>query len=305
MAGFRTHITTSCGLGVVYGGAGLAVGLPIESCLLAGGMCGLAGMLPDLDSDSGVPFRETTAFVAAITPMLLVDRFHHMGFTVEEMALYGAIIYLAIRFGVFRLLKLYTVHRGMFHSIPALIIAGQIAFLLCTCSDLYLRFFKAGGVMLGFASHLFLDEIYSIDARRLRVKKSFGTAFKLFSPKLWPNVSAYGKLALLAWVINQDPMVREHWDANSGRWERFATAVQRLRNGYDDHDHGAPPHDTAKTGESGQGRGEALRSLAPEWSDGAPAETTTESPPARPPSRAERFLRRFNSVAAENSPGVR
>ena len=44
----------------------------------------------------------------------------------------AASIYLFIRFGVGRLLRYVTVHRGMFHSIPALAIVGELAYLICS-----------------------------------------------------------------------------------------------------------------------------------------------------------------------------
>src|SRR5262245_1818197 len=120
MAGFQTHITTSSVLGVGYGVVGhFYLGLPPATCALAAGLCGLAGMLPDLDSDSGVPVRETMSFAAAIVPMLMIDRFVSMGWSHETIVLAGGAIYFLVRFGVGGLFKRYTVHRGMWHSIPA------------------------------------------------------------------------------------------------------------------------------------------------------------------------------------------
>ena len=134
MAGFKTHITTSSVLGVAYGGAGAVMfrdangEIPVATCLLGTGLCSLAGMLPDLDSDSGVPLRETVAFMAAVVPMLLMDRLAQIGFSSEMLVVLGASIYLLIRFGISALLKRFTVHRGMFHSIPAALIASEIGF---------------------------------------------------------------------------------------------------------------------------------------------------------------------------------
>src|SRR5262249_18761734 len=77
----------------------------------------------------------------------------------------------------------WTVHRGMFHSIPALLIAGLAAYLLYPARDGRLRLFLAGGVMLGFLSHLVLDEAYSVDftGARLRLNRYAGSALKLAS----------------------------------------------------------------------------------------------------------------------------
>ena len=76
MAGFKMHIGTSSVLGVAYGAAGWHFyDVPWPTAVLAGGLCGVSGMLPDLDSGPGVPLRESVAFAAAVVPMLLVHRF--------------------------------------------------------------------------------------------------------------------------------------------------------------------------------------------------------------------------------------
>lgn len=228
MADFQTHVQTSSGLGAVYAVGGALMGYPTDACLLAGGLCGLSGMLPDLDSDTGVPFRETTAFVAAISPMLMIDRWVSMGFSVESMVLSGAGIYLGIRFGLFKLLQWYTIHRGMFHSLPAMVIVGQIAFLLCTCHSLETRYFKAAGMMLGYLSHLVLDEIYSVDFYNLRIKKSFGTAVKFFGPQLGPNLFSYGILGFLGLLMNQDPLFQLQWHLHRRGVSAFAMAQDAM-----------------------------------------------------------------------------
>lgn len=210
MADFKTHITTSTVLGITYGaGAHFGFDVPLVSSMLAAGMCSVSGMLPDLDSDSGIPVRETVSFTAALIPMMMIDRFQHMQLSTESMVLAGAIIYIIIRFGVAEIFKRYTVHRGMWHSIPAALIATLLAFLICSCEDIRLRAFKAIAVFIGFMSHLILDEIYSIDVRRVRVKKSFGTALKFWGTSLWGNISTYAKLILLLFVAFGDPMMME------------------------------------------------------------------------------------------------
>ena len=207
MAGFKTHITVSSLMGVGYGGtAYLMYGVPWPTCLLAGGLCGVSGMLPDIDSDSGRPLHESMAFAAAVVPMMLLHRFQHWGMSHEMIILAGAGVYLLIRFGLAALLKRYTVHRGMFHSLPAAVIFGEIAFLLASGEDWRLRAFTAGAVVLGYLSHLVLDEIYSVEwSHGLRLKNSFGTALKLFGQGWWPNLSAYLKLAILTAVILFEP----------------------------------------------------------------------------------------------------
>lgn len=209
MAGFKTHITVSSAIGAGYGGvAFVGFDVPLPTCILAGGLCGVAGMMPDLDSGSGRPLRESVAFAAAVVPMMMIGRFEDLGMSLESIVLAGAGIYLLIRFGLAKFLSKYTVHRGMFHSLPAALIAGEVTFLVVESPDLAIRYYKAGAVVLGFMSHLLLDELYSIEWHRgrLRLKKSFGTAVKLWSKSTWANVSTYAKLLILSFFVLNDPI---------------------------------------------------------------------------------------------------
>ena len=201
VADFKTHITGSTIVGVAYGYWGVSQqGMTLESGLLAGGLCSVAGMLPDLDSDSGVPLRETSMFAAAIIPMLMIERFRDMGLSHEAMALAAMLIYIGIRFVAVEFFKRYTVHRGMWHSIPAALVAGLGAYLVMPSPSEAVRVYKSLAVLLGFMVHLILDEIWSIDLRRGRVKKSFGTALKFFGNDIWGNISVWGKLVLLCYL---------------------------------------------------------------------------------------------------------
>ena len=213
MAGFKTHITVSTTLGVGYGAVGMYLGLPWESGVIAGGLCGIGGMMPDIDSDSGVPFRESMCFAAAIIPMLMLGRLQEMGLNHEHVVIAASGMYLFVRFVIARMLAKYTVHRGMFHSIPAALIFTGIVFLLSASANLQLRYFKAAGMFLGVLSHLTLDEIYSIEwtGGRWRLKKSFGTALKLWGDNRWANFSTYSKLTLVIMMILSEPMVMEQY----------------------------------------------------------------------------------------------
>jgi membrane-bound metal-dependent hydrolase YbcI (DUF457 family) len=229
MAGFKTHITVSTTLGVGYGVAGAYLGLPWESAVIAGGLCGVGGMLPDIDSDSGVPFREVMSFTAAILPMFMLSRFAQLGLNYEQMVLAMGGTYLFVRFGIAKLLSNYTVHRGMFHSIPAALIFAGVAFLFSGSINLQLRYFKAAGVFLGVMSHLTLDEIYAVEwsGGRWRFKKSFGTALKMWGDRRWDNFSTYSKLVMVAMMILSEPMVMERYGQPSP-YEMASTQWQGL-----------------------------------------------------------------------------
>jgi len=252
MAGFKTHVSVSSLLGCGYAGAGYLHGVPLDSALLGGAMCGFAGMLPDLDSDYGTPLRETMAFTAAVVPMLLIHRFASFGLRPDEMALIGVALYLFIRFGVTNMVRKYTVHRGMFHSIPAALIFAGVAFLIAGSSDLNIRYYKAGGVFAGFISHLLLDEIYSIEWKHgsWHIKKSFGTALKIWGDDAWANFSTYAKLVVVGAIILSEPSVIEQLHKRN---PQIADHIQGLENQY---------------------RG---------WSDRFIHSATAEPPPAAPP----------------------
>lgn len=207
VAGFHTHIAVSTAVGVGYAcWGGAQYELSVSTCALAGGLCSIAGIMPDLDSDSGIPARETISLAAAIVPMLLFQRFQALGIGIEHMVLLGAPIYLVIRFGLGSVLKSVSVHRGMFHSIPAAIIAGLIGYLICDSGVHLVRYYKAFAVTLGYMTHLLLDEIWSLEfgAGLPRVKKSFGTALKLFGDEPGATLTTYCLLGLLTLFAAND-----------------------------------------------------------------------------------------------------
>jgi hypothetical protein len=206
MASYRGHLAFSAALGAAYGGLGVAWwDFDWGAALLAAGLTTLGGLLPDLDSDSGVPVRELFGIAAAVTPFLLYQHLRDRGLSGEQVLVALAGVYLFIRYGLSQVFKRWTVHRGMFHSVPALLIAGLAFYLGYHSPSRTLRLFLAGGVMVGFLSHLVLDEIYSVDfmGLRLRLNKYAGSALKLAS-RSWPATAAtYAILTLLAglaWV---------------------------------------------------------------------------------------------------------
>ena len=216
MAGFSTHISSGTAVGIGYALTGhLGFGMPLPVSAVAGGLCSLAGVLPDVDSDSGKPVREIAGFTAAVVPLLALPRLQQLELSHEAVVLAGGCLYIVVRFGLFELLRRYTVHRGMWHSIPAALVAGLATALICADQQLDYRLFKAGAVVAGYLTHLLLDELWSLKPQRgrLRVKRSFGTALKVWSGDTWANVSTYAKLIILSAVLLNDPTLRQRLPA--------------------------------------------------------------------------------------------
>jgi membrane-bound metal-dependent hydrolase YbcI (DUF457 family) len=206
---FKGHITTSSLLGVAYGAAGAwYLDLDWGTTILAGGLTALGGMLPDLDSDSGVPVREMAGLAGAGAPFLILPRVQHLAISLEQRFVVLAAVYLLVRYGVAELFKRCTVHRGMFHSLPAMLIAGLCVFLLFPERDLRLPIYLACGVMLGFLSHLVLDEICAVDLHGLtpRLNQFAGSALKFTSSSWTATLFTYSILLALGWVVwNSNP----------------------------------------------------------------------------------------------------
>ncbi len=221
MPGFRVHITGSSIIGAGYGLAAWYVGdMHPMTCGLGAGLCAVAGMMPDLDSGPGIPLRESVAFTAAVVPIMMIPRLQQTGMPLEAIILIGAAIYLAIRFGMAWVLKNYSYHRGMFHSLPSAAIAGQITFLAFAAEDPLHRYFVSSAVVLGFLTHLVLYEIWSVKLGMFgpKFKKSFGTALKFHGPVLWPNLLTYA-LALILGALA----------AGDAAWtEKLATVKQQM-----------------------------------------------------------------------------
>ncbi len=207
MASYKGHLAFAAPLGFVYGGmARSQLGFEADTAMVGALLTTVGGLLPDLDSDSGVPVRELFSLAAVMVPLLMWRRLMNAHFTDESMFLFLAVVYLLIRFVISRIFKHLSVHRGMYHSIPAMLIAGLIVFLAYQHPSMRVRLFLSVGVMIGFLSHLVLDEMCSVDFHGFTIKlnKFAGSAVKFFSPSIVGTVTAYAILIGLAYLTILD-----------------------------------------------------------------------------------------------------
>jgi len=111
---------------------------------------------------------------------------------------------LFVRYGVHTMFHRFTSHRGIWHSL----IAGLVC-ALATVIIFYYVFDRPDGVawlgggflLIGFLTHLTLDEIYSVDVMDTRIKASFGTALKLIDGKHLGHTSVMAAAAVIAFVL--------------------------------------------------------------------------------------------------------
>ena len=151
--------------------------------------CWFAGMLPDLDSDTGRPLDIIFSQMAACLPFLIVVQLPEST-QLSTITLVFVAAYYFVKKPLRKIFEKQTVHRGAFHSIPM----GFLISLLITLAyrnEGVLAWMIGAGVLVGYLSHLLLDEIFSVDLLRVRVKRSFGTALTLSTGSASLNILLY------------------------------------------------------------------------------------------------------------------
>jgi len=118
----------------------------------------------------------------------------------------------------------------MFHSLPAAAIAGQATFLAFSAEEPLRRYFVASAVVLGFLTHLVLDEIWSVKLGMFgpKFKKSFGTALKFYGPVVWPNLITYVLALILGALAAGDAALTEGRAAMRQRMEQASRNIQQI-----------------------------------------------------------------------------
>lgn len=184
MANFKTHLTGASAItGMVTLGfleAGLASS---KEVLLYFSLGALGGILPDIDSDYSIPTKLLFSSLAIVFSFLGMFS-QAESYSIAELAVMWLLIYVSVRYLAYYLFIKLTIHRGIIHSVPAGILFW---FMVTTVSYrlFHLTEFEswAAGffLFLGYLVHLILDEIYSVDLSNMQMKKSFGSALKLFS----------------------------------------------------------------------------------------------------------------------------
>jgi hypothetical protein len=206
MGNYRQHITFAWLLGACYSVvASLMMGVHWFYGTVATLLTTLSGLLPDLDSSSGVELKGFTGILGVLAALAVWEAVGHLDPTpIFEFHLWSMVLaYLLVRLGLRRVLSRMAKHRGISHSLPTCAVWG-LATYLCYPSKFHgLRVLMAAAVMVGFFSHLLLDEICSVDLKGARVNKAFGTAIKLWAHSTWSTLAMYALMSYLAWLTIQ------------------------------------------------------------------------------------------------------
>lgn len=209
MANFNTHLfvasTASVGAALIATNVHLITNADIPWLVFLGIV---GGLLPDIDATNSRPVRLLFNVLAL---MGVAAALHTLkdSYAPYLLLLIAAGTYLFIRYVMLNLFNSLTVHRGVFHSLLAALFFG----LLMTCIsyrflqwDILHAWLNGVFIAFGFIVHLLLDELYSTNLSNLRMKKSFGTALKLFS---YNNIAASALMTLctiMLYSIAPSPM---------------------------------------------------------------------------------------------------
>jgi membrane-bound metal-dependent hydrolase YbcI (DUF457 family) len=184
MANFNTHLAVA--IVASTGTALLAVNAQIITIAEAPEMVAfgaIGGMLPDIDSGNSTPIKLFFTTLAVIALLTVVELFKNL-YPAYIVLLMAVATYVGVRYAVLELFDRFTDHRGIFHSV----LTAVFFCLLMVCIGCYLLRWNIlycwlSGLFIGFGFivHLLLDEVYSVDLGNRRMKKSFGTALKLYS----------------------------------------------------------------------------------------------------------------------------
>jgi membrane-bound metal-dependent hydrolase YbcI (DUF457 family) len=207
MANFNTHL----GVAIVAssGVALLAIDARIITITEALWMITfgtIGGMLPDIDSDNSrlIKMIFNALGILALLAVITVFKYRYQPYI---LLLIATAVYLLVRYFLLALFVRFTNHRGIFHS---LLTAVFFTLLMVCIACYFLRWdilhCWLSGVFIGFGFivHLLLDELYSVDLSNRRMKKSFGTALKLYSyDNKFSSIMMLICTIALAWITPQ------------------------------------------------------------------------------------------------------
>ncbi|RJS92420.1 metal-dependent hydrolase [Salinisphaera sp. Q1T1-3] len=205
MANFRTHLTVAAGVGAAATSYGLYAGwwtlVHAPSLVL---LTTLGGIMPDIDADKSHSVRLIFTVLAVVAAFIALSIGRGYLSTMGVLCL-ALGLYIAIRDGVSVGFRMTTRHRASWHSLLA------TAGVTVATSVISYRFFAqparaawldGGAMALGMVVHLLLDECFAIDLEGARLKRSFGTALKLFDYRrpIATVLMAGAAIALVPWL---------------------------------------------------------------------------------------------------------
>jgi len=184
LASFEQHINVAVvatGLAIVpLHTAGL---LDVSQSLIALSLGVFGTMLPDLDSNQSKPTQIVFKMLSIFLPLIVLLSIPNLLsiFTIIGVWVVSSV---TLHYIFFKTFLSITSHRGLFHSVPMGIFLAQVTILIFynfSSADKTFSIFAGFFILYGFLIHLLLDEVFSIDVFGMEIKRSFGSALKLYA----------------------------------------------------------------------------------------------------------------------------
>ncbi len=223
MASFRAHVSLGIASGIL-GASGLITlaFFDAPSFLSVVFVTAVLGsVLPDMDSDSGIPYHVSFGSFALVAAVLFGSSAYQE--TPEDwvrVMLFAGGAFVGVYGVIGFFFKRFTRHRGMAHSLPAALLSSLITFFLAghfLFSDME-SFLLALAMLTGYVGHLVLDELYAavnFHGTPFVPNKGLGSALKLTSDDRLTTYAVYG--AILFCVAG-----------NTGRFFNLAEKLWRI-----------------------------------------------------------------------------
>jgi len=183
VANFSTHL----GVGAVASGLAASVALAAGavqpesiSTLICAGIVG--SILPDIDLQKSHPSRMLFGALGILFAFIALFQYYH-AYSVAELWAIWLGVYGFVRLGLWRFFHRHAVHRGIFHSVLAGLVFMALTSIVLTHllgRHPHMGWLAGVFVFLGYMVHLTLDEIYSVDFEGAYIKRSFGSALKIW-----------------------------------------------------------------------------------------------------------------------------
>ena len=201
MANFQTHFSGAAIAGVLSSSLFLSADVvPIHYFLSCLCLTIIGGIFPDIDSDHSESIKIIFTLLGLFfSTFSLIFVTNHASLLICIISFFTT--YLVIRYGLINAFRHLTSHRGLFHSIPMSLLISILIYMLShwglkfsTLSSLVFGF----SFLIGYITHLGLDEFYSVNFSNVKLKKSFGSALTIFSLN---NVIGYSLLYIILFSL--------------------------------------------------------------------------------------------------------
>ncbi len=193
MANFNTHITVGILVTVV---ATISLNhienVNVLTLSLMTFLGIVASMFPDIDLKTSKPFQFLKLIMYFSIPLFFIYKasinqiyfLSHFHASFETLSISIILISLVLNYMFLTLLSSLMIHRGIIHSIPFAFVTSIIVYELALTLPYHVNsLYLSLSWLIGFLTHLTLDEMYSVDLMNIKMKKSFGTALSLLKCK--------------------------------------------------------------------------------------------------------------------------